>query len=191
MKAGWIVGVVIVIIGICFLFLPVFPVYKTVQSKKYKEILTPVEEPVEIPVNYKKVEHYCRPVGLFDWELELVEVIENVDNKGGTFTVIAKFYDGDRLAYSASDRKYIGPGQRVTFFIRSRGLRYSTDWIERYSVYGDVRPPMKVEKRVVKRYRVEPYVVTEYKREYITLFEAFCGYREGKFRFSEGKLVER
>jgi len=120
---------------------------------------------MEVPVNYKIVKHYVHPVGPFDWELEYVCTIENVDEKGGTFTVIANFYDGDRLAYRAKDEKYIGPGQTVTFTFKSRGLSYSTDWEDRYKVKPEIIPPTKIEMHVVTKY------YTKYYTKYVSLIQ--------------------
>ena len=122
-------GIVLTVAIIAVIFIIIFvPVYPITESFS-------VEEKREVPLKYEVRESYITPVGIFDWELEHVIVVENVDEKGGTFTVNSKVYDGDRLVYHASDRKYIGPGQKVKFVFETEGLSYSTDWKDRYSVY--------------------------------------------------------
>jgi len=154
--------------------LPIFPVTRSAQVPEQvpysvcEDVPYQVEEKREVPVDYDLIEHYVHSVGLFDWELEYVCTIENVDEKGGTFTVTAKFYDGDRLVYTASDRKYIGPGETATFKLKSSGLSYSTDWKSRYSVYPDIEPPKKIETHIATKYKRE--CRTEYKTEYKTVY---------------------
>ena len=173
MNKKWIAAVIIVL-AIIVSLLPIFPVTKSAQVPEQvpytvcENVPYQVEEKREVPVNYELVEHYVHPVGLLDWELEYVCTIENVDEKGGTFTVIAKFYDGDKLVYTATDKKYIGPGQTTTFRLKSSGLSFSTDWESRYHVYPNIEPPTKIETHVVTKYKKE--CRTEYKTEYRTVY---------------------
>ena len=172
MNKKWVVVVIILVLAVVVSFLPIFPVTKSAQVPEQvpytvcEKVPYQVEEKKEVPVNYELIEHYVHPVGLLDWELEYVCTIENVDEKGGTFTVTAKFYDGDNLMYTATDKKYIGPGQTATFRLKSSGLSFSTDWEKRYKVYPDIVPPTKIETHIVTKYKEE--CRTEYKTEYKT-----------------------
>lgn len=139
-----IVGVVLVIIIL------VLPVFQACEDVPYN-----AEEKEEVPVNYKITQKYCQGTGILDWEIECVVTVENVDSVGGTFRVAVKFYDGGNLAYTASDSKYIGPGQTATFRLSSSGLSFSTDWKDRYSVKYDIDPPTKIQTRIVRKYRRE------------------------------------
>jgi len=114
------IGVVIILaLGVISL-LPVFPV----------------------TVSYQVVEFVREGWPRFlDWELEYVVTIENVSAVGGTFTVVANFYDGHRLVYTTMDRKFIGPGELATFTLWSHGLGWSTDWKIRYTVRPEIRAP--------------------------------------------------
>jgi len=153
--------ILLILIVVIILFLP-FPTTITVKVPYQEEVKE------EVPVNYD-YEHYYHSVGLFDWELEYVITIENVDNTGGTFTVTVKFYDGNTLVYVASDRKYIGPGQTETFRLRSKGLSYSTDWETRYRVVPDIDPPTKIVTHFVTKYK------TEYRTIYVNLIQLLLG----------------
>lgn len=81
--------------------------------------------------------------------------LENVDAESGTFTVSVQFKEGNVVADTASDRKYIGSGESVTFEIQSSGLSYSTDWDTRYSVVPSFTPSTKIVSNIVTKYRTE------------------------------------
>jgi len=149
---------IIVIAVVVVLFLPIIPVETSYE----------VEEKREVRVNYK-YDHYYREILAKilppDWELEYVCTIENVDAVGGTFTVKVTFFDRGIAACTASDIKYIGPGQKTTFYLRSSGLAYSTDWGTRYTVESNITPPTKI----------ETHIVTKYKTKYVSLFQLLTG----------------
>jgi len=176
MDKKWVVLVVIILIILSLL--PLFPVKKPIQAQIQvpysvcENVPYQVEEKKEVPVNYKILKNYVHGVGIFDWEIEYICEIENVDERGGTFTVTANFYDGGRLAYTATDMKYIGPGQIATFKIQSKGLSYSTDWTKRYKVSPNISPPTKIETHIVTKYKKECRTEyrTEYRTQYITKY---------------------
>ena len=140
------IAVAIILVIIIVLSLPIVPL-----AVPYKEIV-----PTEVPVRYKKTcTCYDTLLHFTDWEIACDCRIENIDSEGGTFTVVAKYYDKGNLVYTTSDSKYIGPGQSATFHLVSHGLGFSTDWQSRYSVYVDVEPPTKIEQHVVTKYKTE------------------------------------
>ncbi|RLE07365.1 hypothetical protein DRJ00_08265 [Candidatus Aerophobetes bacterium] len=163
-------GIVLTIAIIAVIFIIIIvPIYPITES-------FPVEKKREVPLKYEVRESYITPVGILDWELEHVTVVENVDEKGGTFTVSSKVYDGDRLVYHASDRKYIGVGQKVKFVFKTEGLSYSTDWRDRYSVHQEVVPPTKI----------ESFVATNHKTEYVNLI-AYIQHKKGEISYLWGQ----
>jgi len=156
---------VLAIFIVVLLSAPIVPVKITVtKAEEVKE---------EKPVNYKVIECYIREilVKLVDWELEVVCIVENVDALGGTFTIVVYFYDKGVLAYQVSDKKYIGPGERVTFRIVSKGLAWSTDWKSRYRVKYDIIPPTKIVTHIVTR----TITKTEYRSILRILVERLTG----------------
>ena len=147
-----IVGIAIVVIA----FLPIFP--------KSIPVTVSYQEPTEVPLKYTFTHSYS-PVGLLDWELQYTCTVTDVDNTGGTFTVLANFNEGSTLRYSTSDQKYIGPGQQVTFQLQSKGLSFSTDWQTRYNVVPNITPTTKIEYHIAYR--------TEYQTKYVNILGYF------------------
>jgi len=159
------IGVVVVILALGVIsLLPVFPVTVSYQVVEREEV------PVEVPVEFDSSD-FVR-VGwptLFDWELQYDIAIENVSAVGGTFTVIANFYDGHRLASTTTDRRHIGAGETATFRLWSNGLSWSTDWEVRYTVRPEIRAPTKIETRIETR------TVTRYRTERVNLIRLLAG----------------
>jgi hypothetical protein len=147
-----IVGIAVVVIA----FLPIFP--------KSIPVTVSYQEPTEVPLEYTFTHSYSW-VGLLDWELQYTCTITNVDNAGGTFTVLANFNEGSTLRYSTSDQKYIGPGQQGTFQLQSKGLSFSTDWQTRYNVVPNITPTTKIEYHIAYR--------TEYQTKYVNILGYF------------------
>jgi hypothetical protein len=151
-----VIGVIAIVIAITFL--PIFP----------KSIATQVsyQEPSEVPLLYTQISSFSQTfVGLLDWELQDVIQITNIDTQGGTFSVQANFYDGSTFKCSASDQQYIGPGQKITFYLKSQGLSFSTDWQTRYSVTKSITPTTKIIYHIAYR--------AEYQTKYVNLFGYF------------------
>ncbi|MEM2154518.1 MAG: hypothetical protein QXY76_06350 [Nitrososphaeria archaeon] len=176
---------VILLIGI--LTIPIIPVTKSIQVPYPMQTLSPymvtytTTIPMEVSVKYNYNAESHEVFNILDWELALTCTIENVDNVGGTFTVTAYFYDKGDLVYNASDRKYIGPGQTVTFDIQSKGLAWSTDWKQRYSVKYSVDAPTKIESKVVVTTSttytptVTTTYITEQRTEYVSIIMLLLG----------------
>jgi hypothetical protein len=174
---------VLIIILIIFAMFPIIPVKTSVQvpHQVAKQVPYQVayqeEEKTEVPIKYDYQASAHETLAGLDWELVVICDIENVDNAGGTFMVTVNFYDGGKLAYSTSDRKYIGPGETKRFELQSKGLAWSTDWRTRYEIKYQITPPTKIESHIVTKYKTEyktEYVteyITEQKTEYISLLQ--------------------
>lgn len=154
---------------------PVIPVDEKVEytekepyteQEPYQEEVTVTEQ---VPIQYDIQDEYKTSVGVLDWEIKYVAVLENVDNTGGPFSVSVDFYDGSSVAETDSERAYIGPGETHTFEITSSGLKYSTDWGTRYDVAPTIDEPEKTVERtktVTKHRTITKYrEVTKYRTE--------------------------
>ena len=151
------------IAALILMFVPIIPIQVSTEVPYQDEVQS------EVPLSYDLVTHSYRSVGLLDWELMYECTLENVDAESGTFTVAVQFKEGNAVADTASDRKYIGSGESETFEIQSSGLSYSTDWDTRYSVVPSITPSTKIVSNIVTKYR------TEQNTKFVNLLQYFLG----------------
>ena len=133
----------------------------------------------EVNYDYEVVDkYYDGDLGL-DFEVDMEIKIKNLENQGGVFEVTFIAKEGSETTYYNTKRERIPPGQTVTFTDETDGVKYSSDWTDRYDFSYNIEVPTKIETDYVTKERTvtKERVITKTKR--ITIFKYLSGDYKG------------